>query len=178
MDIDGDGGRREFELRGRQLGTEQGGSSRSWLRGFRDLFQGTGRSGKNGVNDRSRNSYRILIKQARHDLGAIVHICRSAESARLCASEHFATIRTQSRPAASGDVLHVVLLHGSNAERTGWPSSDSTARTQITVGELMGLLPALLRARSASRSAPLAVEMSGSTSGLKFADIHREIFDD
>ncbi len=38
-------------LVGGQRGTEQGGSSRSWLRGFRDLFQGTSRSGKNGIND-------------------------------------------------------------------------------------------------------------------------------
>ena len=37
--------------RGRQRGTVQGGSSRAWLRGFRDLFQGTSRSGKNGIND-------------------------------------------------------------------------------------------------------------------------------
>ena len=28
-------------------GAEQGGSSRSWLKGFRDLFQGTGWSGEN-----------------------------------------------------------------------------------------------------------------------------------
>jgi hypothetical protein len=37
--------------RGRQRGTEQGGSSRSRLKGFRDLFQGASRSGKDGIND-------------------------------------------------------------------------------------------------------------------------------
>ena len=35
----------------RQRGTDQGGSPRSWLKGFRDLFQGTSRSGKNRITD-------------------------------------------------------------------------------------------------------------------------------
>jgi hypothetical protein len=51
----------------------------------------------------SASSDRILVKQTRHDLCAILPICRSIKSARLCASQHFATIRSQSRAEASGE---------------------------------------------------------------------------
>ena len=48
----------------------------------------------------SRDSDRILIRRGSHALGAIVPICRSFKCARLCASEHSAAIRSQSRAAA------------------------------------------------------------------------------
>jgi len=53
-------------------GTEQGGSSRSWLKGFRDLFQGA--SGRGKDNDASRSRVVNIINE-RSDLRG--HLCLS-----------------------------------------------------------------------------------------------------
>jgi hypothetical protein len=94
-------------LVGGQQGTEPGGSSRSCVRGFRDLFQGTSRSGKNGINVRSRDSDRILIRQGSHALGAIVPICRRAQGfARANTLQQF-ELNPALQQAVKGQVLWV-----------------------------------------------------------------------